>query len=170
MRKLRRLWCAEQYATPLDPLTESWSDLSDVDAYAIAAEKLRLRNAPVVGYKLGFTSEAMRGQMGIADPNYGLLTSDLDVAQAPATIDSARLIHPLVEPEIGLLIGSPLDSGLHTADSVRRHVRAVVSLSRDRGHTLQDLPLPGGRQHRRQQFERALSTRCAAGGARVSFT
>lgn len=121
-----RLWRAEQHGTPIEPLTECWNDLSDRDAYAIATENLRRREAAVIGYKLGFTSEAMRRQMSIADPNYGVLTGDHEITQAPAVIDTSRLVHPLIEPEIGLLIGHSLDSGGNTAESVRRHVAAVA--------------------------------------------
>lgn len=73
------------------------------DAYRIqqAGTALRLaRGERVVGWKLGYTSLAMREQMGIASPNSGPLT-DAMLLPAGAPVPGSAL-QPRVEPEIGL--------------------------------------------------------------------
>ena len=84
-------------------------DLDIDDAYAIqrAGTDLRLeRGERVVGWKLGYTSLAMRIQMGIDHPNFGPLT-DAMLLSHDGTV-SAALIQPRVEPEIGLRLAQPL--------------------------------------------------------------
>jgi 2-keto-4-pentenoate hydratase len=79
------------------------------DAYAIqrAGTELRVRRGEtVVGWKLGYTSLAMRAQMGIDHPNFGPLTDAMLLAHDEAV--SPSLIQPRVEPEIGLRFKHPL--------------------------------------------------------------
>ncbi len=79
------------------------------DAYAIqqAGTELRVgRGESVVGWKLGYTSLAMRIQMGIDHPNFGPLTDAMLLANDEAV--SPSLIQPRVEPEIGLRLARPL--------------------------------------------------------------
>ncbi len=62
-----------------------------------------------VGWKLGYTSDAMREQMRIASPNLGPLTDAMMVADGgllPAAMQ------PRVEPEIALVLGRDVDSAL----------------------------------------------------------
>src|SRR3954471_16132850 len=85
-----------------EPISSS-VDLTIDDAYAIqrAGAALRVeRGEQVVGWKLGYTSLAMRAQMGIDQPNFGPLTDAMLVAHHAAA--GPWLIQPRVEPEIGL--------------------------------------------------------------------
>ena len=84
-----------------DPIS-SEIDLTIDDAYAIqrAGTALRLeRGEKLVVWKLGCTSRAMRAQMGIDQPSFGLLTDAMLVAHDGAA--GLALIQPRVEPEIG---------------------------------------------------------------------
>jgi 2-keto-4-pentenoate hydratase len=95
------LAAARHARTGCDPISSTVALELD-DAYAIqqAGTGLRLaRGEKVVGWKLGYTSLAMRAQMGIDQPNYGPLTDAMLLAH-DATV-SATLIQPRVEPEIG---------------------------------------------------------------------
>lgn len=102
----RRLLEAERDRVPMSPLTDSRPDLSEEDSYGIQEALVAARGGERVGYKLGFTSAAMREQMGIPSPNYGRLTTDMCVEAGP--IDPSGLIHPRVEPELALLIEKDL--------------------------------------------------------------
>lgn len=91
-------------------------------AYAVQQVLTRFRESNGerhVGWKLGYTSEAMRRQMGVAQPNLGPLTD------AMLLEDGARVQHaiqPRVEPEIALVIGHDVDGPLSAAEC-----RAIVS-------------------------------------------
>lgn len=91
---------AERSCRPVNPISTQLPSLSEADAYQIASARLKLRNQIVTGYKLGYTSEAMRRQMNIGSPNFGVLTNDMFVSNSVLEFD--ELIHPLVEPEIAV--------------------------------------------------------------------
>ena len=129
-----KLWQAELTKTPIDVLTSAYSDLDEQDAYAIATATLRRReqehHVQRVGFKLGYTSPAMRAQMNIARPNYGVLTTDHllnnEGGQLDGLVPTEELIHPLVEPEIAILINRKIEGGQQTRQSILSHIEAVM--------------------------------------------
>ena len=121
-----RLWAAEIAGTPTALLSSVHPGLDELDAYAIQAATLRRRGVPPIGFKLGYTSAAMRAQMGIAHPNYGVLTEQHRLGAEGRAIARARLIHPRVEPEIALRLGRELAGPGHTRASVSSHLEAVL--------------------------------------------
>ena len=73
------------------------------EAYAVQSEVTAMRLARgerVAGWKLGYTSAAMRTQMGVGEPNFGPLT-DAMLLPSGATLPAGAL-QPRVEPEVGL--------------------------------------------------------------------
>lgn len=88
-------------------LSERGLDSLD-DAYAVQREltALRLaRGARVVGWKLGYTSQAMREQMHVAAPNHGPLTSAMLLADGNVPVAA---LQPRVEPEIAVRLARPV--------------------------------------------------------------
>lgn len=73
------------------------------DAYAVQDALTARRVAGgrrIAGWKLGYTSAAMREQMGIDEPNFGPLFDDMFL---PSWADvSGRVTQPRVEPEIAI--------------------------------------------------------------------
>ena len=124
------LWEAEKSCSPINTLTSIYSQLTHEDAYAIQAATLRRRSSQGVGFKLGYTSAAMRAQMNIAEPNYGVLTKDHLLDHQEGTLDGyipfGELIHPLVEPEIAILINQEISGAGHTRHTIESHVEAVM--------------------------------------------
>lgn len=119
-----RIWSARQAGRTLDAeATIGSPDLAT--AYAIQRELLTLRLAAgerVVGWKLGYTSEVMRRQMGIDRPNIGPLTDRMLLGSGDAVHE--RLVQPRVEPEIGLRLKTALDARRAPVD--RHTVAAAV--------------------------------------------
>jgi len=58
-----------------------------------------------VGWKLGYTSEAMRRQMNIAQPNAAPIYSEWIAADSTV---ARRLIHPRIEPEVAITVGESI--------------------------------------------------------------
>lgn len=116
----RALWQAECGLLPIDTLSSRYPDLDETDAYEIARQKMKLRGRTTVGYKLGYTSAAMRQQMNIDEPNYGVLSEDMGVAQGSGEVAFDSLIHPLIEPEIAVRLDRQLAGGGHDRQSVLR--------------------------------------------------
>ena len=112
-----KLSAARRNRAGCDPISSSVA-IDITDAYAIqrAGTDLRIaRGEKVVGWKLGYTSLAMRAQMGIDQPNFGPLTHTMLLASNDAV--GPMLIQPRVEPEIGLRFANEL-SGEVTVDDV----------------------------------------------------
>lgn len=129
---------------PRDPIS-STVDLTIDEAYAIqrAGAALRVeRGERIVGWKLGYTSLAMRAQMGIDQPNFGPLTDAMLMAHDGAA--SPSLIQPRVEPEIGLrfarsLAGeASLDDVLGAVGEAFACLEIVDSVFRDYRFRLED--------------------------------
>jgi 2-keto-4-pentenoate hydratase len=99
---------ARRDGVPVAILSERRPALDERDAYAIQAAGATLESQPAEGFKLGYTSAAMRRQMNVDRPNYGRLYANTRIANG-GELDIDRLIHPLVEPEIALLIGSDME-------------------------------------------------------------
>ncbi len=77
-----------------------------VDAYAVQDVVIaQLRQGEVrAGWKLGYTSDAMRRQMGIDEPNLGPLFESMMLTND--AVVSSGVVQPKAEPEIAAIIGS----------------------------------------------------------------
>jgi 2-keto-4-pentenoate hydratase len=119
-----RLLNAERTREPIDLITSEHPDLTEDDAYRIARTTTEDRGDPIVGFKLGFTSAAMRAQMGIDEPNFGYLTRG---QAASSFVNIAPLIHPLIEPEIALVTGRDIHKQGQTRETVFGAIEAACA-------------------------------------------
>ena len=92
---------------------------NDIDAaYAIQKELVTLRKArgeKVVGKKIGLTSFAVQKQLGVDQPDYGILFDTMDVSRSKS-IDSSKLILPKVEGELAFILGKDITTKNITMD------------------------------------------------------
>jgi 2-keto-4-pentenoate hydratase len=107
----------------------------DLDtAYAVQGRLTALRTARGacrIGWKLGYTSAAMREQMGVDAPNLGPL---LDTMLITDGVVPERLAQPRVEPEVAVVIGpdggpAEVRAALEIVDSVWRDYRFTLELN-----------------------------------------
>ncbi|WP_244928394.1 fumarylacetoacetate hydrolase family protein [Nocardioides sp. W7] len=84
-------------------------------AYAVQQGLVRARLAggvSVVGRKIGATSEAVQRQLGVDQPDFGYLLSDMDVSDGAAgggPISMRTLVQPRVEAEVAFVLGRDID-------------------------------------------------------------
>lgn len=116
---------------PIDPLTETDPNLTVDDAYRIQQEYVKLlmgSEGKVVGYKLGLTSRPMQEMMGVDQPDYGPVLSNM-VFDDGAEVALSDYIQPRVEAEIALVLEAPLRgpgiSALQAARAVGGAVAAI---------------------------------------------
>ncbi len=121
----RELLEAERTRQPV-PLLSARYSISREAAYAIQRRRLQLQGEVIIGYKLGFTSEAMRQQMGVADPNYGELTVRMELGSRAAQVPLVRFIHPRVEPEIAVVMKRDLEGPGVTSHEVSDAIALVA--------------------------------------------
>ena len=95
---------------PIGRISESHGITGEDAAYAVAALNMRARLAEgrrIVGKKIGLTSRAVQQQLGVDEPDFGVLFDDmewLDGDSVPAT----KLIQPKVEAELAFVVGRDL--------------------------------------------------------------
>ena len=79
----------------------------------------------VVGRKIGLTSPAVQRQLGVDQPDFGVLFADMEVAEAD-TVAMDRLLQPKIEAEIAFVLGADLADGPLDSDQVRAAVAAAA--------------------------------------------
>ncbi|MDX1876127.1 fumarylacetoacetate hydrolase family protein [Mycolicibacterium sp. 120266] len=123
------LAAAAESGSPVSPVRDLIGDADIGLAYAVQQELVRRRRAAgarVVGRKIGLTSPAVQQQLGVDQPDFGVLFADMDVSGVDA-VPSARLLQPKVEAEIAFVLAHDLVGGDFTADSVRGAVDYAVA-------------------------------------------
>jgi 2-keto-4-pentenoate hydratase len=115
---------AHATATPIDP--DSLPALDIEDGYAIQAELIERRRAAAgepTGYKIGFTSDAIREELGVDSPAYGRVLEG--TLRPEGRVDTDGFVSPRIEPEIAFLLEAPLSPPASRLD-VAAATRAVV--------------------------------------------
>ncbi len=112
----RRLDEAWENRRPVAPLSESAGLETVEEAYEVQSlwGQLRVeRGERVVGRKIGLTSRAMRQQLGVNEPDFGVLwgSRQFSVNEGRAEVPAATFLQPRLEGEIAFLIGEPLTGG-----------------------------------------------------------
>lgn len=120
-----QLWQAQQSGAPCPPLTESFAGITPEEAYAIQGINVRRRmevaglHGPVarrVGLKIGLTSRAVQEWLGVNEPDFGWLLSDM-VIEPEGTAPLQRLLQPRGEGEIAFILKRDLAGpGVTAAD------------------------------------------------------
>ena len=92
-RKLGRPCCRISERFEISSLADAYA-VQELNTQAALAQGRRL-----VGRKIGLTSLAVQQQLGVDQPDFGMLFADMEVVDG-GVIDSQRLIQPKAEGEI----------------------------------------------------------------------
>ncbi|MBN9209296.1 MAG: fumarylacetoacetate hydrolase family protein [Microbacterium ginsengisoli] len=115
----RRLIGAVRTRVPVEPVRDALgADISvayDVQESVLGA--LESAGNPRVGRKVGLTSEAVQRQLGVDQPDFGVLLADMDVSGL-AEIQSSRLIQPRIEAELAFILALDVDDPERVLDAV----------------------------------------------------
>lgn len=110
---------------PIVPLREYLEPTDAAGAYAVQEINTRYWEAlgrRIVGRKAGLTAEAVQKQLGVDQPDFGVLFDDMRVADG-GNLDPARCIQAKAEAEIAFVLGADLPS----PDSTPAEVAAAVA-------------------------------------------
>lgn len=115
------LWSARESGRPVAPIAGLLADGDLEAAYAVQERNTRRgleAGRRLVGRKAGLTSRAVQRQLGVDQPDYGMLFADMAFSDGepipPGTLMQARC-----EAEIALVLADDLDAvGLTTVDVI----------------------------------------------------
>lgn len=110
------LLAAHANGRAIAPLRERLQQADPDGAYAVQEANTRAWLAAgrrLVGRKIGLTSLAVQAQLGVDQPDFGMLFADMAVGDGEL-IAAGRLIQPKVEAEVALVIGRDLTHERHT--------------------------------------------------------
>ncbi|WP_026690942.1 2-keto-4-pentenoate hydratase [Alteribacter aurantiacus] len=99
----------QQQGKEMDKVTLSNPSLNVEDAYQIqrmCIEEAENRGNKVIGWKMGLTSVAKQKMVGVDEPIYGRLTSEMEMDTSSLSMEG--LIHPKVEPELAFILKKDL--------------------------------------------------------------
>jgi 2-keto-4-pentenoate hydratase len=125
----RRLLEAATSRVPCAPVRDLIGSADTAAAYAVQERLTTARleaGARVVGRKIGLTSQAVQAQLGVDQPDFGVLFDDM-LVEPGAPVPTGRLLQPKVETEIAFVLGSDLDTGPLDAEQVRASVSYAVA-------------------------------------------
>lgn len=109
------------------PLRDWLEPTDSAGAYTVQAINTRFWEAQgrrIVGRKAGLTAEAVQKQLGVDQPDFGVLFDDMRVADG-GRLDPARCIQAKAEAEIAFVLGADLPSPLSTPAEVAAAIASV---------------------------------------------
>ncbi|GAB4362599.1 MAG: 2-keto-4-pentenoate hydratase [Oricola sp.] len=124
-----RLWRAWETGEPAEPVRDLIGD-SDVDA-AYRVQELNTKRwlgseeRVLSGRKIGLTSKSVQRQIGVDQPDFGMLFADMEVADGE-DIAISRCHQPRVEAEVAFVIAAPLTGGHITMVDLMASIGYVV--------------------------------------------
>lgn len=102
---------AREGGQTIDRISETHGISGLENAYAVAAVNTQFRidkGARVVGKKVGLTSKSVQQQLGVDQPDFGVLFDDMEFLDGQV-IDAGRLLQPKAEAEVAFVMGKDLN-------------------------------------------------------------
>ena len=103
----RALRDARAQRRTIAPISVSHGITGLAAAYAVAEVNTRVRidaGRRIIGKKVGLTSKAVQTQLGVDQPDFGMLFDDMEILNAQDA-PTSRLIQPKVEAEVAFIVG-----------------------------------------------------------------
>jgi 2-keto-4-pentenoate hydratase len=107
-----RIFDARRSRTSIPPVRSLLPEKDMASAYAIQTtnnRRLDQSGARRVGRKIGLTSEAVQRQLGVDQPDFGVLFDFMDYGGAGADVSAGSLIAPRIEAEIAFRLARDID-------------------------------------------------------------
>lgn len=119
---------AEASGNPIPPIKDDLAEATVEEAYRVQQINTGhyLQQGRVIsGRKIGLTSPAVQKQLGVDQPDFGVLWSDTEY-QDGQEIPFTKLHQPKIECEIALVLGDPIDAMCPGIADVMRAIDYVV--------------------------------------------
>jgi len=107
-------------ATPVPPLRDGLAPGDGPGAYAVQALNTHIwaaRGRRIVGRKVGLTAKAVQAQLGVDQPDFGVLFADMQIDDG-GVLHAKDVLQPKAEAEIALVLARDLCNTQATAAEV----------------------------------------------------
>ena len=124
-----RLYRAAATLSPVPPVRDLLGRSDVGAAYAVQRDlnaRRLSRGGRVTGHKIGLTSPAVQQQLGVDQPDTGVLFADMAVTDA-GSVPVTRLLQPRIEAEVAFLLGADLADGPLDLQQCRDAVDVAVA-------------------------------------------
>lgn len=116
------LWNAATGGKAIAPLRETFTGFGPEEAYAVQeinTQRKLQAGGRLVGRKIGLTAKAVQKQLGVDQPDYGMLFADMAIADGEP-VRWSTLMQPKVEAEVALVMAHDLlEPGITMAQMLR---------------------------------------------------
>jgi 2-keto-4-pentenoate hydratase len=115
---------------PIAPISMAYDIVGLDSAYDVAAINAAARVAEgrrIVGKKIGLTSRAVQQQLGVEQPDFGVLFDDMELLNGDE-VPMRRLLQPKAEAEVAFVVGTDLDRDPSWAQFVRAIAYALPAI------------------------------------------
>lgn len=112
------------------PITRIESDLSLEEAYYIQLYNIDRQlneGQSIIGKKIGLTSKAMQESLGVNEPDYGHLLSNMVIDKSKPVVYSNQVLQPRVEGELAFILKEDLVGPNVTVDDVLKATESIVA-------------------------------------------
>ncbi|WP_396922432.1 2-keto-4-pentenoate hydratase [Mycolicibacterium sp.] len=123
-----RLLAAQRDSTPCAPVRDLIGRADIPAAYAVQTqivEHFVAGGRRLVGRKVGLTSPAVQQQLGVDQPDFGVLFEDMNCPPG-SPIEATRLLQPKIEAEIAFVLSRDIDAAV-TAQTVPQYVEYAAA-------------------------------------------
>lgn len=123
-----RLRKAQENKKPCSPIRDLINENDIESAYAVQSinnDFFVSQGAKIVGYKIGLTSEAVRKQFGINEPDFGRLFDNGEIISG-SEIPIHEIMQPKVEGEVAFVLKKKLDFGTYDMTNIISAVDYVL--------------------------------------------
>jgi len=125
------LWNAAACREAVAPLRDEFPGMTAEDAYAVQdfnTERRLNRGTRLVGRKIGLTARAVQRQLGVDQPDFGMLFSDMAFGDGEP-VPWSRLMQPKVEAEVALVMERSLpEAGIVASELIRAVAFALPAI------------------------------------------
>ena len=117
----------------IQPMRTALDPLDATKAYAIQAANTKYwisQGRRVIGRKVGLTAKAVQIQLGVDQPDFGVLFADMQIAHR-GVLPISKVLQPKAEAEVAIVLGRDLDQpGAKIEDvlAAADHVVAAIEI------------------------------------------
>lgn len=111
------------------PLRDALNPTDAEGAYAVQALNTRHWQAEgrsIVGRKVGLTAKSVQSQLGVDQPDFGVLFADMQIADG-GVLDASTVLQPKVEAEVAIILSADLDKADATASDIAAAAQSVTA-------------------------------------------